>query len=67
VFIDELLVIGDDGFGDSLTDSVDLGDVTTTGDADTDVDTGELVQADNQERLVDLYSPTRSEKSNFLG
>jgi hypothetical protein len=54
VLIDVLLVVGDDGLGDSLTDGVDLGGVTTTGDADTDVDTGELVNADDQEGLVDL-------------
>lgn len=54
VLIDELLVVGDEGLGDGLTDGVDLGSVSTTGDADADVDVGELVEADNQERLVDL-------------
>lgn len=54
VLIDVLLVVGDDGLGDGLADGVDLGGVTTTGDTDTDVDTGELVSADDQERLVDL-------------
>jgi hypothetical protein len=54
VLVDELLVVGDEGLGNGLTDGVDLGSVTTTGDADTDVDVGELVEADNQERLVDL-------------
>jgi hypothetical protein len=54
VLVNKLLVEGDDRLGDGLTDGVDLGDVTTTGDTDTDVDTGELVEADNQERLVDL-------------
>jgi len=62
VLIDVLLVVGDDGLGDGLTDSVDLGSVTTTGDADTDVDTSELVNADDQEGLVDL-SKFMSEKS----
>lgn len=54
MLIDVLLVVGDDGLGDSLTDGVDLGSVTTTGDTDADVDTGELVLADDQEGLVDL-------------
>jgi hypothetical protein len=54
VLIDVLLVVGDDGLGDGLTDGVDLRGVTTTGDTDTDVDTGELVNADDQEGLVDL-------------
>jgi hypothetical protein len=54
VLIDVLLVVGDDGLGDGLTDGVDLGSVTTTGDTDTDVDTSELVNADDQEGLVDL-------------
>ena len=54
MLIDVLLVVGDNGLGDGLTDGVDLGGVTTTGDTDTNVDTGELVNADDQEGLVDL-------------
>jgi hypothetical protein len=54
VLIDVLLVVGNDGLGDSLTDGVDLGGVTTTGDTDADVDTSELVSANDQEGLVDL-------------
>lgn len=54
VLVDELLVVGDEGLGDGLTDGVDLRGVTTTGDADTDVDVGELVEADDEEGLVDL-------------
>ena len=56
MLVDKLLVVGDEGLGDGLTDGVDLRGVTTTGDADTDVDVGELVKTDNQERLVDLLS-----------
>lgn len=56
VLINVLLVVGDDGLGDSLTDGIDLRSVTTTGDTDTDIDTSELVGTDDQERLVDLYS-----------
>lgn len=55
MLIDVLLVVGDDGLGDGLTDGVNLGGVTTTGDADTDVDTGELVGSNDQEGLVDLF------------
>jgi hypothetical protein len=40
VLIDEFLVVGDDGFGNGLTDSVDLRSVTTAGDADADIDIG---------------------------
>lgn len=54
VFVDEFLVVGDDGLGDGLSDGIDLRSVATTGDSNTDVDIGELVKADNQERLVDL-------------
>lgn len=54
VLVDELLVVGDEGLGNGLADGVDLRSVTTTGDADADVDVGELVKADNQERLVNL-------------
>ena len=56
MLIDELLVVCDDRLGDGLADGVDLGSVSTSGDSDADVDTGELVEADNQERLVDLES-----------
>lgn len=55
MLIDVLLVVGDDGLGDGLTDGVNLGGVTTTGDADADVDTGELVGSNDQEGLVDLF------------
>jgi len=54
VLVDELLVVGDQRLGNGLTDGVDLRGVTTTADADADVDVGELVEADDEERLVDL-------------
>ena len=54
VLVDVLLVVGDDGLGDGLADGVDLGSVTTTGDTDTDVEAGELVEANDQQGLVDL-------------
>lgn len=56
VLIDELLVVGDEGLGNSLTDGVDLGSVSTTGDANADIDTSELVETDNQERLIKLFA-----------
>ena len=40
VLVDVLLVVGDDGFGNGLADSVDLRSVSTAGDADADVDVG---------------------------
>lgn len=54
VLVDELLVVGDDGLGDSLTDGVHLRGVSSSSDTDTDVDTSELLKTDDQERLVDL-------------
>lgn len=63
VLVNVLLVVGDDRLGDGLADGVDLGGVTTTRDADADVDTGELVSADDQERLVDLSYRTDVRKS----
>jgi hypothetical protein len=40
VLVDVLLVVGDDGFGNGLADGVDLRRVSTTGDADANVDIG---------------------------
>jgi hypothetical protein len=56
VLIDELLVVGNDGLGDGLTNGVNLGCVSTTGNSDADVDVGELVETNDQEGLVDLES-----------
>lgn len=56
LLINELLVVGNDTLSNSLTDGVDLGDVTTTGDADTDVNVGELFETSNKKGLVDLVS-----------
>ena len=55
VLVDVLLVVGDQGLGDGLADGVDLGSVATAADADADVDLGELVDADDEEGLVDLF------------
>ncbi len=56
MLIDELLVIGDDGLGDSLTNGIDLRCVSTTSNSDTDVDVGELVKTNDEEWFVDLES-----------
>jgi len=56
VLVDVFLVICDDGLGDGLTDGVDLGGMASTGDADTDVDVGEFVEAEDEEGFVDLKS-----------
>lgn len=65
MLVDELLVVGDDGLGNGLTDGVDLGSVTTTGDADADVDVGELVEAKDEEGLVDLWDGRRVSSFSF--
>jgi len=44
--INVLLVVGDNGLGDGLTDGVDLRCVSTARNSDADVDLGELVEAD---------------------
>ncbi len=54
MLVDVLLVVGNQGLGDGLADGVDLRGVATTADADADVDLGELVDANDEERLVDL-------------
>ena len=56
MLVDVFLVVGDDGFGDGLTDGVDLRCVSTTRNSDADVDILELVETSNQEGLVDLES-----------
>ena len=56
VLIDELLVVCDDGLADGLTDGVDLGSVSTTGNANSDVDICELLEANDEKGLVDLES-----------
>ena len=56
MLIDELLVVGDNGLGDGLTDGVDLRCVSTTSNSDADIDVGELLETDDQEGFVDLES-----------
>ena len=52
--IDILLVPGDESLGDGLTDSVNLGRVTTTLDTDADVDLTVPVGAEEEDRLPNL-------------
>ena len=52
----ELGKVCDEGAGDRLADSIDLGSVSTTLDTDSDIDGLELVLADHKYRLVDLVS-----------
>ena len=54
MLVDKLLVVGDNRLSDSLTDSVDLRSVTTSSDTDADIDFGESLETDDQERLIDL-------------
>lgn len=54
VLVDELLIIGNQRLGNSLTDGINLGGVTTARDADADVDVRELVESDHEEGLIDL-------------
>lgn len=59
LLVNVLLVVGDNGLGYGLTDGVDLRDMTTTGDPDADVDVGELVESDDEQRLVDLFTNSK--------
>ena len=51
-----LLVVRHDSLGKSLTDGVDLCGVTTTLDADADIQVGELLGAEQQHGLQDLHA-----------
>jgi len=52
--VNVLLVVSNQTLSNSLSDSVHLRDVTTTGDLDSDVDVLELVQASQSQWLVNL-------------
>ena len=54
MLVDKLLVVGDNRLSDSLTNSVDLRSMTTSSDTDADIDFGESLETDDQERLIDL-------------
>ena len=54
VRIEVLCVVCNQGLGDSLSDSVDLGCVSTALDTDTDIDGGEGIFASYEDGLVHL-------------
>lgn len=54
VLIDKLLVVGDQGLGNGLSDGIDLAGMPSAAYAAADVYVGELVKANNKKRLVDL-------------
>lgn len=56
MLIHKLLVVGNDGLGDGLTDGIDLRSVSTTSNSDADIDASEFVEADDQDGFVDLES-----------
>ncbi len=54
LLINVFLIVGHKSLGEGLTDGVDLGDATAALDADSDVDLGEPVLAEEEERLLEL-------------
>ncbi len=50
------LVIGDYGFGNGLTNGVDLGSMTTAGDTDPYIDAGEFVETNDENGFVHLIN-----------
>lgn len=56
MLVNKLLVVSNKTLGDGLSDGVDLGGVTTTGDTHSDVDVGELVKTNQDQWLVNLES-----------
>lgn len=56
LLVDKLLVESNETLGNGLSDGVNLGHVSSTGHLDSDVNVGKLVEANNEERLVDLES-----------
>ena len=69
MLVDVLLVVGDQGLGDGLADGVDLRGVTTTGDADADVNWDTLLAACSSEVPVgqDPSSQKREVRYSRLG
>lgn len=49
-------MIGNDGLGKGLADSIDLRSVTTTLDTDADINVGEALLAQDEDRLKDLQA-----------
>ena len=57
----------DDSLGDGLPQGVDLGNVTTSLDSETDVDSLEPLNTDGEDGLVDLVSEDGAERENHNG
>lgn len=55
-FVNVFLVVGDQTLGDGLSDRINLGSVTTTLDAQTNVDVGESLSAQDEHRLHHLLA-----------
>jgi hypothetical protein len=56
MLIDVFLVVCNNRLRNRLTDGINLGDVSTTGNSDPDIDTSELVESNNEDGFVDLES-----------
>ena len=56
MLIDELLVVGNDGLRNGLTDGINLGSVSTTSNSNANVDASKFVEANDQDGFVDLES-----------
>lgn len=54
MLVDKLLEIGNNRLCDGLADGIDLRRVSSSSDADADVDVGEVLEPDDQERLIHL-------------
>lgn len=55
-FIDVFLVVSNQTFSNGLSDGVNLGNVTTTGDFNSDVNTLEFIQTDQSQWFVNFES-----------
>lgn len=56
LLVNVFLVVGDDGLGDGLSEGIHLRDVTTSSDPASDVNSGELVESQDEYRLVNLQT-----------
>lgn len=56
LLVNKLLVKGNQTLGNGLSDSIELRNVSTSADSDSNVNVGKLVETNNEERLVDLES-----------
>lgn len=62
-FIHIFLIVGHNALCDSLSNGVYLRSVSTTIHPDTNVDIGEFIEADDEERLIDLVQANVSGSS----